>query len=196
MAALTKLNPEKTALVIIDLQKMILARDTKPHSADQVVDRNAKLADAVRSAGGLVVCVHVSFSPDFQDRLTQTTDQPAIGGTPQPGYDEIAPELKPAAERTITVRKRQWGAFHGTDLDMQLRRRGIDTILLTGISTNIGVESTARSAYEHGYQLYLVTDAMACMSVEEHDHTIKHIFPRIGHVCSSDEVMGRLGSGE
>ena len=192
MADLSQLDPAKTALVIIDLQKMILSRETKPYSASEVLERNVKLADAVRAGGGLVVCVHVSFSPDFKDRLTQTTDQAAIAGTPQPGYDEIAPELKPNSEQTITISKRQWGAFHGTDLDMQLRRRGIDTILLTGISTNIGVESTARSAYEHGYQLYFLTDAMSCLSVEEREHTLKHIFPRIGHLCATDEVLERL----
>ena len=192
MADLSRIDPARTALVIIDMQTMIMARETVPYTAQQVLEKNVLLADAMRAAGGLVVCVCVSFSPDLGDRLTQTADlsQPAV--SPPPGYDEVAPELKPGAERTIVVRKRQWGAFFGTDLDMQLRRRGIDTIVLSGISTNIGVESTARSAYEHGYQLYFVEDAMSCLSAEEHFNTVKNIFPRIGHLCSTEQIVARL----
>lgn len=192
MADLSKLVPGRTALVVIDLQKMILGRDTKPYSPGDVLDRNAALADAFRASGGLVVCVHVSFSGDFGDRLGQSADVQMPAGNPDAGYDAIAPEMKPNAERTICVKKRQWGAFYGTDLDLQLRRRGIDTIVLTGISTNIGVESTARSAFEHGYQLYFVEDAMSCLSEEEHHHTVQHIFRRIGHVCSTDELLAAL----
>ncbi|HVT13091.1 MAG TPA: hydrolase [Fimbriimonadaceae bacterium] len=192
MANPTKLVPTRTALVVIDLQRMIMSRDTKPYSSSEVLVQTVKLADVLRQAGGLVVCVHVSFSPDLRDRLTQTSDNQFAMGTPPDGYDLIAPELQPDAPGTITVRKRQWGAFYGTDLDMQLRRRGIESIIMSGISTNIGVESTARSAYEHGYQLYFAEDAMACMSEEEHRHSIEHIFKRIGHVRSVEELLAEI----
>jgi nicotinamidase-related amidase len=189
MADLSRIVPSRTAMVVIDLQKMILARDTHPYSADHVLSKSVAMANALRAAGGLVVCVHVSFSPDFGDRLRQTTDTPAISSQPEPGYDEIPDSLMPA----LVVKKRQWGAFYGNDLDLQLRRRGIDTIVLCGIATNLGVESTARGAYEHGYQLYLVEDAMATFTDEEHSHTVKYIFQRLGHVCASEAIVRALG---
>ena len=86
----------------------------------------------------------------------------------------------------------QWGAFYGTELDLQLRRRGIDTILLAGISTNVGVESTARDAYERGYEQVFVEDAMAARSPDEHAHTIRTVFARIGRVRFTAEVLAAL----
>ena len=89
--------------------------------------------------------------------------------TPRPrpaDWAEIVPELGPEPG-DLVITKRQWGAFYGTELDLQLRRRGIDTILLTGIATNIGVESTARDAYERGYRQVFVEDAMAAMGPDE-----------------------------
>ncbi len=90
------------------------------------------------------------------------------------------------------IGKRQWGAFYGTELDLQLRRRGIDTILLAGISTNIGVESTARDAYERGYEQVFVEDAMTARDAGEHAHTVRLIFPRIGRVRSTADVLAAL----
>jgi len=109
-------------------------------------------------------------------------------GTPPAGWDEIAPELGPKPG-DIVVTKRQWGAFYGTDLDLHLRRRGIETIVLGGIATSIGVESTARDAFEHNYGLILVEDAMADMSAEAHEFTVKSIYPRIALVRSTNQVI-------
>ncbi len=92
------------------------------------------------------------------------------------------------------IGKRQWGAFYGTDLDLQLRRRGIDTILLIGIATNIGVESTVRDAFERGYQQVFVEDAMASLSPDEHASTVRTVFPRIGRVRSTAEVLAALAA--
>ena len=89
--------------------------------------------------------------------------------------------------------KRQWGAFYGTELDLQLRRRGIDTIVLCGVSTNIGVETTAREAYQRGYNQVFVKDGMAANSKDEHETTIKFIFPRIGLLRTTDEVLNLIG---
>lgn len=192
VADLSRLDPKRTALVIIDLQAMMLQRNTQPYSAAEVLAKSAELADAVRASGGLVVCVALSFNPDLRDRLTQTTDSGIASGEPPAGYDVIAPELRPESPGTIIVRKRQWGAFYGTDLEMQLRRRGIDSVILTGISTNIGIESTARDAYERGFQLYFVKDAMATSSNEEHAYPVQYIFPRLGHVCTYADARGKL----
>ncbi|MDN4074057.1 isochorismatase family protein [Fictibacillus sp. CENA-BCM004] len=81
------------------------------------------------------------------------------------------------------------GAFFGTDLDLQLRRRGIDTIVLCGIATNIGVESTAREAFQFGYNQVFITDAMVSFSQEEHDASCRFIFPKIGKVRTTDEFL-------
>ena len=88
--------------------------------------------------------------------------------------------------------KRQWGAFYGTDLDLQLRRRGVRTIVLGGISTNYGVETTARDAWERNYNVVFAEDAMAARSAEDHAFAVTRIFPRIGRVSSADEVLAAL----
>jgi nicotinamidase-related amidase len=185
------LDAKQTALVLIDLQKGILGRQTAPHSASDVLARSVRLADRFRAAGGLVVLVHVSFSADGGDRLTQPTDEPPPPPATQPGWDEISPALG-RGPKDIVITKRQWGAFYGTQLDLQLRRRGIKTIVIGGIATNFGVESTARDAFERGYALVFVEDAMAGLSDQAHAFAISTIFPRIGRVRSTEQVVNAL----
>ena len=96
-----------------------------------------------------------------------------------PGWSDFVPELN-IQKDDFLITKHQWGAFYGTELDLQLRRRGINTIILCGISTNFGVESTARSAYELGYNQIFVEDAMSARSKEEHEYPLKYIFPGLG----------------
>jgi nicotinamidase-related amidase len=108
-----------------------------------------------------------------------------------PDWADLVPEIGPQPG-DLVITKRQWGAFHGTELDLQLRRRDVRTIILGGISTNIGVESTARSAYEHGYAQLFAEDAMTSNSAEAHEFAVKNIFPRIGNVRSTDEVLSAL----
>ncbi len=187
------MNPPKidlahTALVLIDLQKGIVGRATEPHSAAKVVEQAARLAARFRQAKAPVVLVNVTFSPDFADALKQETDLKFSMGELPPDWDQIVADVDPQPS-DIRITKRQWGAFYGTELDLQLRRRGIRQIVLGGISTNIGVESTARAAYEHGYQLVLVEDAMASMSAEDHAFAVKKILPRLGLVRSTEEVL-------
>ena len=98
--------------------------------------------------------------------------------------------LAPLGDAVVT--KHNWGAFHGTDLDVQLRRRGVTQIVLTGIATSIGVESTARAAYEHGYHVTVVTDAVGDRSLEAHENSVSHIFPRLGETGTTDEVLALL----
>jgi nicotinamidase-related amidase len=157
-----------------------------------VVAHAAAVAVALRAAGGTVVLVHVTPSADGRDALRPQTDTPAWQPGPRPqDWAEIVPELGPEPG-DLVITKRQWGAFYGTELDLQLRRRGIDTILLAGISTNVGVESTARDAYERGYEQVFVEDAMAARGPDEHAHTIRTVFARIGRVRSTAEVLAAL----
>jgi len=184
------LDPATTALVLIDLQKGIVGNPTQPNSSESVVSNAVKLADAVRKAGGTVVLVHVGFK-DAKERLSPKTEDPAPGALPSPDWYEIVPELGPE-EGDVVVFKRQWGAFYGTDLELQLRRRGVKTILLAGIATNFGVESTARDAWERGFEQVFIEDATSSRSAEGHEFTFKNIFPRLGLIRSTEEVLKAL----
>lgn len=183
------LDPNTTALVLIDLQKIIVNRPLAPHTGPDVLAKAIGLAERFRRAKAPVVLVNVAWSPDFKDALRQPVDQPM---TPPPGgfpadFAELADGLKQPGDLCIT--KRQWGAFHGTELDLQLRRRGIQTIVLGGIATNIGVESTARQAWEHGYALILAEDVTSGQSTEMHDFAIKNILPRISRISNAASIV-------
>ncbi len=122
------LTPARTALVVIDLQRGIVAPPTAPHLASDVVAHAAAVAAALREAGGTVVLVHVTPSADGRDALRPQTDTLAWQPLPRPpDWAEIVPELSPEPG-DLVITKRQWGAFYGTELDLQLRRRGIETI--------------------------------------------------------------------
>ncbi len=187
-----QLNPARTALVVIDLQKGIAAMPCAPYPATAVVERAARLADAFRKAGGLVVLVNVNTT-DGKDMLRPVTDEPvrSVGWERPADWAQLVPELNVAATDHL-VTKRQWGAFFGTDLDLQLRRRGIDTIVLCGIATHIGVETTAREAYQHAYQQVFAEDAMTAMDAAQHENSCKYIFPRVGRLRKTDEIIAAL----
>ncbi|MBI6871268.1 isochorismatase family protein [Clostridium aciditolerans] len=131
-------------------------------------------------------------STDGKDMPKPKTDSNTNSMQLPKGWDSFVPELA-NIKNAHTITKRQWGAFYGTDLDLQLRRRGIDTIVLCGISTGIGVDTTAREAYQHGYNQIFVEDAMTASMKEEHDYVCRYIFPRIGQVRTSEEVVSSLG---
>jgi nicotinamidase-related amidase len=189
----TIIDKTKTALVVIDLQKGIAGMATQPHPAEEVVANAALLADAFRKNGMLVVLVRVAPSADRKDMLKPILDIPnpmaSLNITPE--WSEIVPQLGPK-DGDLIVTKKQWGAFYGTDLDLQLRRRNIDTVVLCGISTSAGVESTARSAFEHGYQQIFVEDATSARAAGEHEYAIKNIFPRIGRVRLTNDILEAL----
>ena len=187
------IEPSKTALVVVDLQRGIVAMPCGPRSSAEVVSRAAQMATAMRTAGGAVVLTRVTPSLDGKDGLRPLTDAPtsAGAGSPPPDWAEIVPEMG-VQPGDMIITKRQWEAFYGTELDLQLRRRGIDTIVLCGIATSIGVESTARDAFERGYNQVFVEDAMAAREADEHLHTARTLFPRIGRVRSTDDVLAAL----
>ena len=187
--------PRHTAVVVIDLQKGIVASPLGPNTASSVVANCVQLLAAARSAGAQPVLVHVGRSPDGGDALKMTVDEPMHSSVPPPpDWSDLIPELN-RQPGDIVIFKRQWGAFYGTDLDLQLRRRGMKTIILGGISTEIAVESTARDAYERGYELVFAKDAMTARSAECHASSIAHLFPRIGRVRSTAEIVAALRAG-
>ncbi|NGN70160.1 hydrolase [Streptomyces sp. A7024] len=189
--AVTTLDP-KTALVVIDLQNGILAAPGAPYPTSDVLARNVRLADAFRTRDLPVVLVNVTFARDGADALPGRTDDGSMAGRELPeGWDVLSAELA-TGPRDIHVTKRNWSAFYGTDLDLQLRRRGVTQIVLTGIATSIGVESTARQAHEHGYHVTLATDAMTDMDAEAHANSVERIFPRLGETGSAEDVLALL----
>jgi nicotinamidase-related amidase len=184
------LDPTTTALIVIDLQRGIVARQAAPHAASQVVERCARLADAFRERNALVVLVHVAFADD-RERLKPEADSPQPAGSLPADWSDILPEIGPR-RGDIVITKRQWGAFYGTALDLQLRRRGIRTLVYGGIATNFGVESTARDAYERGFEQVFVEDAMSGLTAAAHEFAITTIFPRMGRVRSTNDVLAAI----
>ncbi|HEY7487985.1 MAG TPA: isochorismatase family protein [Streptosporangiaceae bacterium] len=170
------LDAAQTALLLIDLQVRIVGRQLAPRGGAEVVRQAMRLADTVRDKGGLVVVVQA--------------ERP--GADPQPPGSELVDEIAPQPG-DLLITKHTWGAFHETGLDDKLRGRGITTLVIGGIATNFGVESTARVADEFGYRIVLVEDAMAGLDAESHAFAVTKIFPLIGTVCSTDDVLTRLG---
>jgi nicotinamidase-related amidase len=183
-----QIDPTTTALVLIDLQNGIAGPGRLPYSSEDVVGRAKSLAERFRAAGAAVFLVHVHWAKDYSDALLQSSDEPAqlpAGGLPE-GWNDFAAGLKQDGD--IIIHKRNWGAFYGTDLDLQLRRRGIRTLVIGGIATNIGVESTARDAWERNYNLVMVEDICTTNAVEAHAASFQYIFPRISRVVKSTDV--------
>ncbi|MCX4548475.1 isochorismatase family protein [Streptomyces sp. NBC_01387] len=175
----------KTALILVDLQKGIVGLPTA-HPIDEVVAHAAELATAFRAHDLPVVLVRVTGGAPGRN------ETPGGRGTPPADWAELVPELG-RQDSDIVVTKQTWGAFHGTDLDMQLRRRGVTQVVLGGVATAIGVESTARSAYEHGYHVTIATDAITDMDAEMHRNSVERVFPRLGESDTAAAIIELLG---
>ena len=186
------LDVKKTALVVLDLQKGLSGNPFAPHSEEDVVKRSGELARAFRERGAGVVVVNVGWHRDFGDALRQPVDQPMHGGPPGEDWFDFLGDFHDA-DRDIVITKRQWGALYGTELDLQLRRRGIDTMVLTGFATNIAVESTARQAWELGYNIVVAEDACASFDADLHRFAMTSLLPLLGRVRSTAEIIAALG---
>lgn len=184
------LDLARTALVVIDVQDGIAFKgEATPNTPEQLVARNNELASAMKNTAAQIVLVRVKN--DGAEGFNPVTDAPY---TPAQLMSAEATRLSldiatdETAENVIVVNKHNWGAFYGTDLDVQLRRRGIDTIILTGIATSIGVDTTAREAAQRGYNLVFVPEAMTDRTVQGHDASVEVIFPRLGKIRTVAEV--------
>jgi nicotinamidase-related amidase len=180
---LTKLD-ENAALVVIDLQKGICGFPLA-HSASEIIARAAQLARTFRQRGLPVVLVNVT------GRAPGRTDASMPKFSFPPDWADLAPELE-CQTGDLLVSKQRVGAFIGTSLDEYLRRRGVTQIFLTGIATSSGVEATARSAYDFGYNVVLVVDAMTDRDTEVHQHSVEKIFPRLGETEMTANVLKAL----
>ena len=175
-----QLDPKTTALVLIDLEHGIVGMPLAPVSGPEVVARAARLAAAFREHGATVAYVRVEMT----ELLHLPVDQPMRDpNSPPPpaAASQLVPECG-VQDGDLLITKRQWGAFHGTPLDQLLRRRGVRTVVLGGIATNFGVESTARAAFDQGYEVVFAEDVMTSASAEVHGFVVQNIFPRMGRV--------------
>lgn len=176
------------ALVLVDLQKGILASGHPDLST--VLDNAATLAHTFRERALPVVLVNVTGGAPGR------TDLAHAGQTAQQrphDWAELAPDLGTYPD-DIRITKRTWGAFHGTDLDEKLRARGVTQLVIGGVATSRGVESTARAAHEHGYHVVLPTDMMLDPDQTSHEHSIRHIFPRLSETTTTAEVLSALAA--
>jgi nicotinamidase-related amidase len=186
-----RLVPQSTAILVNDIQVVNLRLPGAPLSRETMTANIVRLLSAARRAGAQPILIHAG-GDDRIDRLNPITDNPPRAAEPlPPDWRELLPELGRQSS-DIVILKRQWGAFYGTDLDLQLRRRHLGTIVLCGIATEMGVESTARDAFERGYELVFAADAMTGIHAESHTNSLSRIFPRMGRVRSTDAIIAAL----
>jgi nicotinamidase-related amidase len=181
--ALTSLDPN-TALIIVDLQKGIVTFPVV-HPIEGIVDRSRALLDAFRQRGLPVVLVNVDGAAPGR------TERPRHSEPFPPGWTDFIPELD-RQPSDITVTKRTWGAFASTDLEARLKTLGVTQVVLAGVATGTGVESTARQAYEHGFHVTLAIDAMTDTRAEAHAYSIDNVFPKLGETGTARQIIDLL----
>ncbi len=180
---------KNTALVLIDLQKGVVGL-TLAHPVADILANSAKLVAAFRKAGLPIVIVNVN--PAGAAWL-KARKEPAAG-PPRPhqaDWIEITPEIK-TEPGDIFITKQTWGAFYETQLDEELKKIGVTGIVLAGVSTSAGVEGTARQASERAYNITFAKDAITDMVAEAHERSLKYIFPRIGEIGDTEDVIKQL----
>ncbi|HXM07253.1 MAG TPA: isochorismatase family protein [Candidatus Acidoferrum sp.] len=184
---LTQIDPV-AALVVIDLQKGIVGMPCGPHATADVVKRSAELAVEFRKRNLPVILVNVEGRAPGRVDATMNFNPPA-------GWAELVPELgrKPS---DYTATKFQIGAFYGTALERILRRAGVTQVFLTGVATTVGVEATARQAYDLGFNVVIIEDAMSDMSADNHRHAMTAVYPRIAEVTTTADALGKLRATE
>ncbi len=175
---------ENVALIVIDLQKGIVALPLMD-SPQQVIHQAGKLITAFRQRQKPVILVNVRGGAPGRNEL------PKHSAALPSDWSDIIPEVVPQPDDWL-VTKRSWGAFAHTTLDEQLRAAGVTQVVICGIATSIGVESTARQAYELGYHVCLATDAMLDLNADAHHNSLTRIFPRLGESATTSELLQLL----
>ncbi|MCC8425619.1 isochorismatase family protein [Mucilaginibacter sp. UR6-11] len=177
-----------TALILIDLQKGIVSYPAA-HPIEGVLANCAKLVAAFRKAGQPIIIVNVDTAGAAwtKSRKEPSPARPA----PTAGWTEIVAEIK-TEPTDVFITKHTWGAFFETALDEELKKRNVTGIVIGGVSTSRGVEGTARQASERGYNLTFVTDAMTDLIADAHANSVKYIFPAIGEIGNTEDVVALL----
>ena len=178
----------KTALIVVDLQKGIVNLPSI-HPISGVIERSCALIDAFRQHGLPVVLVNVAGGAP--GRTEQPRRHRTLPNMLPEGFTDLLPELN-KQPGDIVVTKQTWGAFPSTDLESQLKAKGVTQVVLAGVATGTGVEATARQAYEHGFNVTLAVDAMTDTRPESHAYSLSHVFPRLGETGTTQEIIDLL----
>jgi len=190
-----QLDPSRTALVLIDPQNWTLGMPIAPHAAPDIIGRIETLIRALRP-DGFVVWTRAAFSSGYADMLKMPVDielKVPAGGLP-PDLLEFDARLNSDAP-DLVITKRQWSAFYGTELDLQLRRRRVDTLIVAGVMTNFGVESTVRDGWQNNYAMLVAEDACSSIDAEMHQFATTRILPRVARVRTTAEITRSLSGG-
>ncbi|MFI9724038.1 cysteine hydrolase family protein [Streptomyces sp. NPDC052396] len=199
MSTAPALDPTHTALLVMDYQPAILAFVPEGEDRDALLGRVAGAIADVRAHGGVIAYVRVgfteadwdaipasnkSFAPLAQHRVMHHKDPAAAV------HERLAPQ-----DGDIIVRKTRYGSMSTTDLDQQLRGRGITTLVVCGISTSGVVLSTVIDAADRDYQLYVLSDGVADPDTEVHDILLHKVFPARAHIIDTTELRALLRAG-
>lgn len=184
----------KTALVMIDLQQGILfTGEWAPYSGEDILAKNEQLAAALNETAALITLVNVEA-----ETFRYLYPYHELGDTPvmdlPDDYSKLVMKIATdeTAKNIVKITKHNPSAFFGTDLDLQLRRRGIDTLILTGVSTSNGVYATALDAYQHGYHLIIVEDACSDREQELFEIFFKKLIPKLGRVMTTTAILAEI----
>jgi nicotinamidase-related amidase len=197
-----KIRQATTAVVFNDMinHNLVSADAATQQIIDdsKIVENSAALVAEARKRGIRVIWVLIERRADMADVVFPVTDV-LIASNMDPGHPVTAgseeakpPEALTAQPEDLKVYKVRYDAFIGTNLDLLLRGNGIDTILLGGVATNFGVESTARTARDHGYNVVVLTDCSLNVNLEAHEFTLKHVLPRFARIMSSEQALSLL----
>lgn len=205
-----RLDPGRTGVLFFDMLKVYFrgADEATQRRMESIVANCVRIMEAARGVGAPIFYAKADHRPDYIDCFTQVTDTD-IHGVPWPDpahperfmppptqgswKGEVIDELKPQPGDYV-IAKHRWSAFHQTHLELSLRTRGIDTIVLAGGATEIGIASTAYSARDRDYNLVIVSDACTSANPDCHDMFMRCIFPRIARMRTTSQVIGMMAN--
>ena len=190
------LDPKTTALLLIEYQNEFTSKGGVLHGAvagvmgeTKMLANTVALVAAARSKGVTIMHAPIMFAEGYGE-LGARPYGIIKGSWGAAIVDDLAPQ-----EGDIVIEgKRGLDTFASTNLDFILRSKGIKTLILGGFLTNCCVESTMRTAYEHGFDVITLVDCVAGTSTEEHANAIKYDFPMFSRPMPSSEVIGQLGA--
>ena len=183
---------KNTALVLIDLQKGVVKMDVA-HPIKNVLDKSAQLVDAFRKAGLPIVVINVIPAGDKPHIRKDIGVLRNVAAFATGDFAEIVDDIK-TQPSDIFITKNTWNTFYNTKLHDELQKRNITGIVLAGVSTSIGVEGTARAAAERGYNISFATDTMTDRVLDAHNNSVNIIFPRMGEVGTSTDIIAKLSN--
>jgi nicotinamidase-related amidase len=194
-----RIDPKKTAVVVVDVQNDFCHSDSPlakigmdMTAAQEMVPHLLQLVDSARGAGATIVWVKMvhsenTISPiaiEHRLRTRPGAQQICVEGTW--GTELYRVEAEPGEPVVI---KHRYSAFVDTDLQLILRSKGITSLILTGVATNVCVESTARDAYMRDYYVTFVDDCSAAYDQAKHDATLRNMADHFGMVVKSEDIM-------